>query len=225
MVFVPTQAPEVSGHDAQELAKWMEVELQRLTQLLQEAESVPLNELNAAPEKPREGQVVFADGTNWNPGSGRGPYMYTSGVWDFLGSVAPPDLTPYLTKADNLASVADAGASRGNLSAAGLTQTEYISGTIKVPANQSYRVIEKIPYGAVLVSFAGKMSAGTLTATLKINTTAVTDGVLSATTTQSSVSPSAAKTLVANNLLDMVVSSVSGASDFSFTISYTRTLN
>lgn len=40
---------------------------------------------HAAPTKPREGMFVFADGTTWNPGSGRGLYQYTNGAWRPLG--------------------------------------------------------------------------------------------------------------------------------------------
>lgn len=47
---------------------------------------VILETLNAAPSRPVVGQVVRADGTNWNPGSGEGLYAYTSGAtWAFLG--------------------------------------------------------------------------------------------------------------------------------------------
>ena len=34
-----------------------------------------------APEEPVEGQTVWADGVNWNPGSGAGMYEYRAGVW------------------------------------------------------------------------------------------------------------------------------------------------
>lgn len=34
-------------------------------------------ESTAAPSKPRAGMVKFADGTQWNPGQGRGLYLYT----------------------------------------------------------------------------------------------------------------------------------------------------
>lgn len=34
-----------------------------------------------APKKPREGMIAVADGTNWNPGSGKGYYEYKSGAW------------------------------------------------------------------------------------------------------------------------------------------------
>lgn len=33
------------------------------------------------PTKPEEGMLRYADGTNWDPGSGAGLYRYTSGVW------------------------------------------------------------------------------------------------------------------------------------------------
>jgi hypothetical protein len=57
-------------------------ELQDLARSLVEAkESVPFQILNAAPAKPREGMIAHADGTNWNPGSGAGPYSYIGGTW------------------------------------------------------------------------------------------------------------------------------------------------
>lgn len=43
-----------------------------------------LQTLNGAPTKPREGMVVKADGTNWNPGSGAGFYGYVGGAWVFF---------------------------------------------------------------------------------------------------------------------------------------------
>lgn len=37
-----------------------------------------------APDKLREGMLAYADGANWNPGSGAGIYQYRSGVWNKL---------------------------------------------------------------------------------------------------------------------------------------------
>lgn len=45
---------------------------------------IKLRVLNAEPKKPRKGIIVYADGTNWNPGSGEGVYVYKSG-WVLLG--------------------------------------------------------------------------------------------------------------------------------------------
>ncbi len=33
------------------------------------------------PERPREGMIRIADGTEWNPGAGGGLYEYKSGAW------------------------------------------------------------------------------------------------------------------------------------------------
>lgn len=117
-----------------------------------------------------------------------------------------------------------ASAARSNLGAAGVTQTDFISGIIKSAANQDYRIVEKIPYGATLTAFTGKTASGTLTATLKINTTAVTTGAINVTSTQGSVSPSAANVLVAGDALVITVSAISSPVDFSFTVAFTRTL-
>jgi hypothetical protein len=39
-----------------------------------------------APAKPRRGDIRYADGTQWNPGSGEGAYLFKStGTWAFLG--------------------------------------------------------------------------------------------------------------------------------------------
>ena len=37
--------------------------------------------LHAAPGRTYPGMVRYADGSDWNPGSGEGLYVYTSGGW------------------------------------------------------------------------------------------------------------------------------------------------
>lgn len=37
--------------------------------------------LSVAPKKPRAGDVVFADGANWNPGGGAGVYAFSGAAW------------------------------------------------------------------------------------------------------------------------------------------------
>lgn len=57
-------------------------ELLDLARSLAEAkESVPLQILNAAPAKPRVGMIAYADGTNWDPSDGAGPYVYIGSTW------------------------------------------------------------------------------------------------------------------------------------------------
>ena len=69
--------------DLESLRSFVAAEFQRLALDLEanQVESVQLVERYSAPVKPREGLVVFADGTSWNPGSGRGVYVYSSSTW------------------------------------------------------------------------------------------------------------------------------------------------
>lgn len=61
-------------------------ELQNIAEALQSPNAALfLAPLAVAPLKPREGMVVMANGTNWNPGSGAGFYGYRAGSWRFLG--------------------------------------------------------------------------------------------------------------------------------------------
>jgi hypothetical protein len=39
----------------------------------------------AVPQRVRDGMIVLADGTTWNPGSGGGFYGYYAGAWHKLG--------------------------------------------------------------------------------------------------------------------------------------------
>jgi hypothetical protein len=49
--------------------------------VLEELSVALLHETHVAPAKPREAMLRFADGTDWDPGSGRGLYQYVSGAW------------------------------------------------------------------------------------------------------------------------------------------------
>ena len=37
--------------------------------------------LHVEPYRPRVGSLVYADGTDWDPGSGEGVYVYTGSAW------------------------------------------------------------------------------------------------------------------------------------------------
>ena len=61
-------------------------ELQRLARVLSEpVASLQVGMSYSPPPKPRDGLIVLADGTSWNPGSGAGYYGYRAGAWRFLG--------------------------------------------------------------------------------------------------------------------------------------------
>lgn len=80
--------PEPVGPVAslEDLTKYVEQELRQIAAVFSGgAERIRLEELHAEPARPRDGEVVLADGTDWNPGSGAGFYGYRGGSWVLLG--------------------------------------------------------------------------------------------------------------------------------------------
>lgn len=78
----------VGAKDLEELKSILQRQLDRIgleSNLLQPGIGMLLFVQHVALTKPRDGLVVFADGTNWNPGAGAGIYAYHSGVWNKLG--------------------------------------------------------------------------------------------------------------------------------------------
>lgn len=72
-------------NDAQAVAEWVRSELSRLEQSFFDLDMIQLKETFVAVPFPRDGMTVFADGTQWNPGAGRGVYTFYGGVWNKLG--------------------------------------------------------------------------------------------------------------------------------------------
>jgi hypothetical protein len=73
---IPSDAP--AG-----LRAWLADQLRRIADELSAPSVTRLNlaQMNAAPTKYRDGDIVYADGTNWNPGSGQGIYARYGGAW------------------------------------------------------------------------------------------------------------------------------------------------
>lgn len=71
--------------EVRELGDWTYRELVEIERSFYNLEFVRLVQTNVAPDRPRAGDIRFADGTNWNPGSGAGFYGYHSGAWAKLG--------------------------------------------------------------------------------------------------------------------------------------------
>lgn len=80
-----TSAPPPAVYDPQ----WFRLELSKIREAL--FSPVPFEHLepqHTAPDKPRDGMIVLADGADWNPGSGAGYYGYYGGSWVYLSGVA-----------------------------------------------------------------------------------------------------------------------------------------
>lgn len=76
--------PENPPVDAKDLQNYLYRELSRVGAVMELAVARNVEFLAKAPAKPREGMVTGADGTNWNPGAGKGVYAYYNSVWNKL---------------------------------------------------------------------------------------------------------------------------------------------
>ena len=79
--YFPSGAPPL---DIENLSLWLLQELENVSTVL---EANMARELFAEPTKLFTGLIVLADGTAWDPGSGRGMYWYDAALpgWNFLG--------------------------------------------------------------------------------------------------------------------------------------------
>ena len=78
-------APTTPPSNPALLSQWLQREVQELA-------SQPLWDLPITTEAPgvfREGMMRYADGTSWDPGSGKGPYYYDGSDWVPMFVVAP----------------------------------------------------------------------------------------------------------------------------------------
>lgn len=70
----------------QDFLRWLQEELTNISIAMGQIEGIMLDELHAEPSKPRNGMIVLADGTDWNPGgTGAGFYGRSAGAWVKLG--------------------------------------------------------------------------------------------------------------------------------------------
>ena len=81
-------APNPAPVNPEELPDYLFDELNRLGDIVFNLDTFRLEVTNIplGPPKPRDGDIRYADGTNWNPGSGgEGIYAYFNGTWNKLG--------------------------------------------------------------------------------------------------------------------------------------------
>ena len=79
--YTPGNVPD----DAADLQRFLRDELIKIQAAVIALALGHIDMVNVAPTKPREGDIRLADGTNWNPGSGKGFYGYYGSAWHFLG--------------------------------------------------------------------------------------------------------------------------------------------
>lgn len=77
--------PEPVPSDIKELAAYIERNNQAIEIAINLLAAGHLDETFVAPTKPRNGDIRYFDGTSYNPGSGRGVYVYKGSSWVLLG--------------------------------------------------------------------------------------------------------------------------------------------
>lgn len=71
--------PTHPGEDV--TTEWLYAELLRIGAEMTKPRLLEFEVLTVEPERAQDGTLAFADGTAWNPGSGRGLYERRSGAW------------------------------------------------------------------------------------------------------------------------------------------------
>ena len=62
--------------DKEDLGIYVVTELKRLADIIFNQATFRLERTHVAPEKPRGGDIRYADGSDWDPGSGEGIYFF-----------------------------------------------------------------------------------------------------------------------------------------------------
>lgn len=74
-----------TGGTLADLTNWILREFYRIGNAIGSTDLLYIDFRSVEPKKPKEGMICGADGTNWNPGSGKGFYGYYTGAWHLLG--------------------------------------------------------------------------------------------------------------------------------------------
>lgn len=129
-----------------------------------------------------------------------------------------------LAVADGGTGSSTASGARTNLGAASTTQTDFISGLIPTVADGTYKLIIQAPYAGTITHTITQCTAGTSTATWKVNTTAL-GGTNAVSTTKVDTTQSSSNTFASGDDIQVTFSSSSSCANLSFTIVFTRTLS
>lgn len=91
--FFPEAPPFPLSEEQRKFLDYVFRELNRISVALFTEVYLNLEKKFVEPTRPQDGDVSYADGTSWNPGSGAGIYAYINGVWVKLNLSATDDIT------------------------------------------------------------------------------------------------------------------------------------
>lgn len=75
--------PSPTPYDFSNFRTWAAQQLRRVADVLRTptVQGVHFDTLHVEPARRSDGDIVLADGTDWNPGAGAGLYIRLSGTW------------------------------------------------------------------------------------------------------------------------------------------------
>lgn len=79
MVYIPKEPANVE--DMEGLINWLVQELRSISSEFSETTALDLRLVGREPLRPREGMIVAANGTTWDPGGGKGIYAFLGTAW------------------------------------------------------------------------------------------------------------------------------------------------
>ena len=82
-VYVPSIVPD----DTKEYQRFLSDELRKIQTAIEALAAGHLDQVYIEPVKPRDGDIRYADGTNWKPNGsgGAGIWYYNGATWTQLG--------------------------------------------------------------------------------------------------------------------------------------------
>lgn len=78
-------SPEQPPTNQDEFNRYVYNELLKIQQSISALAAGHIDKTYVSPTKPRDGDIRYADGTSWNPGSGAGVYYFNGTIWKLLG--------------------------------------------------------------------------------------------------------------------------------------------
>ena len=102
MGYTP-KSPPPGKPEFQDLYDYIQGELQSISQAFGGTDALDLRTTSREPKRPREGMIVEADGTSWDPGAGAGTYKFVNGVWTKFGNASHTHVMSDVTDAGDLA--------------------------------------------------------------------------------------------------------------------------
>jgi len=80
LAYAPGPVPQ----KVEDLPYYLQVEFLKIRSVLRSMVEGGFEVYHAAPDRVWDGRAVLADGSDWNPGSGEGVYVYYNSTWNKL---------------------------------------------------------------------------------------------------------------------------------------------